>query len=225
MHNIINFLDPKNVLGLRDWVALCGLLFTIFSFFTAQYLTARSQRLTRQLAVRPYFLVTRAKNKIKLSTEDEGIGAGMMIVTKDYRELSSAHKQNKQINGIDIDKIYYLQVRNLGPSYALDCKFQVKCKEKDNGETWDIEGYMPIFNKDEYIYIPLENVQYYNRNQSIKEIKISFKTQSKESLVLRQFSDESSNMKVVISKEVFWGLFNKKIVEFPNVNGVFKSVD
>ncbi|MFA1512864.1 hypothetical protein ACDN41_26900 [Priestia aryabhattai] len=225
MHNIINFLDPKNALELRDWVALCGLLFTIFSFFTAQYLTARSQRLTRQLAVRPYFLITRAKNKIKLSTEEEGIGAGMMIVTKGYRELSGAHARDKQINGTNVDTLYYLRIKNLGPSYALDCKFHVKCKEKDNGETWDIEGYMPIFNKDEYIYIPLENVRYYNSNQGIKDIKISFKTQSKESLVVRQFSTESPNMKVVISKKIFWGLFNKKIVEFSDVNGVFRSVD
>jgi len=222
LHSIISFLDPKDALQLRDWIALFGLLFTVFSFFTAQYLNARSQRLTRQLAVRPYFLVTRAKNQIKLSIEEEGIVAGKMLVTEDYKDLFIANAQDRQINGANVDKLYYLHVHNLGPSYALDCKFQIKCEEINGNETWDTEGYIPIFNKDEHIYIPLENINYYNSKQIIKEAKITFKTQSKESLVLRQFMDKDSNMRMVIYKKVFWGLFSQKISNFSKINGQFR---
>ncbi|WP_394547565.1 hypothetical protein [Priestia aryabhattai] len=224
MHNIINFLDPKNALELKDWVALCSLLFTMFSFFTAQYLTARSQRTTRQLSVRPYLSMVKSKRSVKLSSKEEGIGKGKLLFTEGLSDLIEANHNKDKVNGTDVDKVHYLKVQNVGPSYALDCKFEVKCHGKNPTDEWVVEGYFPIVKKDEYIYLPLETKENYPMEDT-KEMKITFKTQSNETLILKHTTLENQKSKMVLYKRLFWGLYDREIIEFSEMSVKFRNID
>jgi hypothetical protein len=218
-------LDPKNILSAREWIALSTLIFTVFSFGITQYLSARSQRITRQLAVRPYFNMAGFRRNIDLSSDEKGVTKGKIITTHEFKELRFASKNNKQVNGKKVNKVYYLQLNNLGPGYALDCKFEIKVTGKNDKDTWKIRAYTRVIDKGEYIYIPLNNIQSYPLVQ-VEKINISFRTQSNEIINIihkKQEDDELSHHTVY--KKILFGLVNKKILELPTENGNSVPVD
>ncbi|WP_129727897.1 hypothetical protein [Ectobacillus funiculus] len=217
LHDFLNVLDPNDALEPKDWIALSTLLFTILTFIITQSLNARSQRVTRQLAVRPYFSITRLKRNINLSTAEKGIEEGSLLLTKHYKKLSISKEVNPSIKDIQ-----YLKVNNLGPSFALDCNFEIKCtiKKENKNENWVIKNYKSVINKDECIYIPLDSPEHYPAEITVEEMKLTFQTQFNEKLVMKEtpVQKDKAEREIVIYKKKWWGLFNEKIMKFSSDN-------
>jgi hypothetical protein len=211
MHSFLSMLDPNNQLVARDWIALFAFLFAITSFILTQAITSRYQRTTRQLAVRPNFQITGITRNIKLTTEAKGVEKGFLITNKEYKDLVDIKKEGRKINDTIINNVRYIQVKNLGPSYALDVKFEFKCKNKDNTNHWKIEATKQVMDEDEYVYIPINNVDDYP-DVIRTETKVTFKTQSNETIVIIMKKNKKTNRTTYnIYKKLLWGLYNKKI--------------
>lgn len=191
-------METLSSLQARDWIAIGSLLFTIFAFGVTQYLSARSQRKTRELAVRTYFSFSRIERNIDLTTKEKGVEKGRILTVGDYKVFKDALINNKKINGVNPDKISYLQIQNLGPSYALDCRIKVKSVGGNESDLWETKAYLSIINKDEFIYIPLNSAKYYPFYKTL-EVEITYKTQAGESLSIYQSNDNPKHVLYKIS--------------------------
>lgn len=142
------FFDSQQKLQPKEWIALGALIFTMFSFAVTQWYSIRSKKLERRLASRTYFDISYINRVIPLSSEKQlGVDPGLLLNTDDFKELIKINKQEGSINGEKVNKLRYMKIYNLGPSFALDCHIKVDCESgNDEEEFWTVNAYMKLVN-------------------------------------------------------------------------------
>ncbi|WHY74597.1 hypothetical protein [Fictibacillus enclensis] len=74
--------------------------------------------------------------------------------------------------------ITYLQIKPFGKSIITSCRVKVVLKEAKNGtQIWLLDISLPILNKEEEVYIPLDSLEMKGSGYFVRHVKIDYETQ------------------------------------------------
>jgi hypothetical protein len=175
---------------------LIGLVSAITTFILGVLYNTHLRKKQHKQSFRPFLKINQMGMRGDFHDIHKGDNA-KHIITNYYREIRDFYNKSNS----PVFKVSYLSFKNLGPGLVLECNVKAKFFVKDQDFKWEVNTTIDIIEKDELLYICIDNVNAPIGTFFLDKAEFIYKTQADEKIkVLIKYSNDLYSFDYLIQK-------------------------